>query len=95
MKQPTVEQIEKYSCETYDVKIEDIKSTTTEAKHLAARKLTIYLIFHFTKMQSREIAQLYGRKQQSVDDFIREIRYLKPRDNDLKIIIKGFEYLIY
>jgi chromosomal replication initiation ATPase DnaA len=95
MKQPTIKQIERYSSETYDVEIEDIKGTTTEAKHLAARKLTIYLIFHFTKLQSGEIAQLYGRKQQSVDDFIREIRYLKPRDKDLKIIIKGFESLIY
>lgn len=92
---PTIKQIEDYSCNTYGVTIDEIKDKSFYPSTSKARKMIYYLIFQYTKLQSGEIAKMYGvKKKQTIDDNIKELRFHRNRGGALSGVITGFQEYI-
>jgi chromosomal replication initiation ATPase DnaA len=89
---PTIKEIESYSCQTYGVTMEDINEKALFSKTSKARKMIYYLLFQHTRMQSGEIAKMYGvKKKQTIDDDLRELRFHRSRGGSLNDVMEGFK----
>lgn len=88
MKTPTIEEIESYACETYGVTMEQVK----EKKSRKAKSLIFYLTFRFTKLTSKEIAELYDSNMSNVNAAFDTIKFMVIfGNNEISRVVEGFE----
>lgn len=87
----TIEQVEQYTCDSYGTSIEEVKSMSKKKDPSSARKMIIYLLFKFTKMDIKAIASHYGMHEIVVGKALGVIRLrvkIKGKDKDVS---DGFE----
>ena len=87
----TIEEVEQYTCDAYATFIDEVKKRGKVKEDTEARRMIMYLLFRFTKMQSGEISSHYGCiPNTSVKDFDR-IRCFIGRDREIRRTVEGFE----
>jgi len=86
----TIEEVEQYTCDAYRTTISQVRDMSRKGEPAKARKMMMYLLFAFTKMDSKEIAHHYN-----VGEFVSVrafsvVNTMKKYDHQTKEIVQDF-----
>ncbi len=92
MKTPKIEDIEKYSCETYGVTMEQVKEKQTRRKQpLKAKRLILYMVIEYDVMSNVDTISHYSSSYDIVNRAYWGIAQKRKDDLELNSVITEFE----
>ncbi len=87
----TIEVIQKYVAEYYNLKLVDLKSRNNSKSIAMPRQIAMYLCKSLTHASLPEIGRSFGGKHHStVIHSIRKVEDLRKKDHDFNNLIGGF-----
>jgi chromosomal replication initiator protein len=87
----TIDQIQKFVCEYYQLKLAELKSRNNSKSVAMPRQIAMYLCKQLTNASLPEIGKSFGGKHHStVIHSIRKIEELRQRDGDFNTLVNSF-----
>jgi chromosomal replication initiator protein len=87
----TIETIQKYIADYYQLKVSELKSRNNSKSVAMPRQIAMYLCKNLTHASLPEIGRSFGGKHHStVIHSIRKVDELRKRDGDFNTLISGF-----